>query len=128
LISHQSNMRTYELVWKEYNEVAKSLGIKFPRKFAYAYPIRKNRKNTECYVVESTHFIKGNLDYSLYVTMEMLGTLINRKQPLYIRLDKRRNLIRERAIKYFTLLDNPDKIELISEFWEVKENITELII
>jgi hypothetical protein len=47
--------------------------------------------------------IKANLNYSLYVTMDSL-----------------KELIKIEARKYFTELDDPDSIELISDKWIAK--------
>lgn len=115
--SNQSNGKTYDLIWRIYQEVAKSLGYSFPQKYGYAYGELKSRQsNTKCYRVTSDKVIRGNFQYSLYTTMDCLGQLVDKKLQLQERLKSRDEAIRQRAVLYFKAEDN---IEYISESFVV---------
>jgi hypothetical protein len=122
IISKQHLGRTYKLVWDVYKQVAEELNKFLPYEFGYAYPINKNidkfsRMNK--YLVTSDDVTIGNFNYSIYLTMDMLGSLVDRSLPLKDRLIKRDILIRERAFNYFTKINDVDEIELISNEWKV---------
>lgn len=126
--SYQNKGLTYNLVWNIYNKVAKELGINnFPYNYGYAYPYKARGEGSICrglYEVESDEnkVIKGNYNYSVYITMDC-GFNVRHIKNLKERLKERDRIIEEKAKKYFTLIEDITKIELISEEWKVKNKI-----
>lgn len=116
IMSKQSKGLTYDLVWKIFKEECPEM----PREFGYAYPIKKNLRFKYCYQVESELCIRGNFNYSVYFTMDALSSLnLDKKLPLKERLKIREEYIRGNAKKYFSDIEDLEKIELISDSWKI---------
>ena len=122
IISNQHKGKTYDLVWKFYKDINKSM----PYEFGYAYPVQKDLSYKHIYKVTSDFCIKGNLNYSVYFTMDWLSSqdfMRNKTIPLKERLNKRDEFLRTNAELYFTVLEYPEEIELISDSWKIIEII-----
>jgi len=120
---------TFQSTWDIYARVAKELGKYFPVSFGHAYPTIQERMNG-CggwwYELEAdAEFVTpGNFDFSLMAAQDACApSAIRRENPHLKTLDERKAaremMIEQWARKYFTLLDNPDKIELISDQWVI---------
>lgn len=126
IISHQTNAKTYKLVWQLYKEVADKLGTYYPNSFGYAYPMKKAGFTQKLYIVNAPidRVTRGNFDYSTYVTMANLGSFMDRNITNFDeRLENRNQLIKQQAKTYFTSTADIDRVELISDQWRVVEII-----
>lgn len=128
ITSLQSQAQSYKLVWGLYKQVADELGIYFPAVFGYAYtsnvgrPQFKHPTWHEYDVLALPEKVTyGHLDYSLFAAMAYLGSLTDRSiVVLADRLVDRERQVKENALRYFTLLDDPEKIEMISDSWVIQ--------
>lgn len=125
--SCQHTQNCFNLVWGLYKQVADELKIALPREYGYAYlmqreslHIREDEDGWNLHAVEApeSSVISGNLNYSVCVTMAELGAFVNRSIAiLEERIANRNRQVREQALRYFTKLNNPYDIELISDQW-----------
>jgi hypothetical protein len=122
LISHQTNAKTYKLVWQLYKEIADELGVYYPDAFGYAYPMKKTGFTQKLYIVNAPidYVTRGNFDYSTYVTMANLSNFMDRSITNFDeRLENRNQLIIQQAKTYFTSITDINRVELISDQWRV---------
>jgi|SRR5476651_254297 len=126
IISRQGKALSYDIVWPIYKAVADELGLYFPKEYGYAYPLDKTdldrfKRFSEHIVLAPDYQVTvGNLHYSLFVTMSSYMSS-DRSLPLADRLIARQQLIRERAITYFTETTDVNTCEMISDAWVVQD-------
>lgn len=127
IISTQTNGQSFKLVWGIYKQVADELGFYFPEKYGYAYPTDVTRMqfdepgwNKHTVEAPDDRVTTGNLDYSVLVTMSEHAYADRKIAVLADRLEDRNKRIKLRALRYFCWLDDPEKIELISDCWMIK--------
>ena len=121
ITSNQHKARTFDLVYKVYNQINP-----IPNQFGYAYPtLIKNLQFKYIYEVETDHFIKGNLNHSVFFVMDSLSSQsFNKKTlPLKDRLKMREEFLYQQAEKYFSNItpEFEKDIELISDSWVIKK-------
>lgn len=124
ITSVQHKYHSHKLVWDIYSDVAKTLGVYFPKEYGYAYPSVRSIFTPIATLHEVSapkHLVtRGNLNHSVMISMNRLHDFSDRSLPLADRLVKRAEALRDEAMTYFTKLDDADSIELISDAWKVR--------
>lgn len=128
IISLQTQAQSYKLVWSLYKQVADELGIYFPDAFGYAYTTDVGRPQFKHptwkeydVLTDQERVTYGNLEYSVFATMAYLRDLTDRGiVDLAERLADRAKNVKLNAHRYFTLLDDPSQVEMISDNWIVQ--------
>lgn len=123
IISNQHKSKTYELVWNVFKNKNKNL----PFEFGYAYHQRKHSLVFKhLYIVEADQVIMGNLNHSVYFTIDCLSHQFFQKDKtisLKKRIELRNEWLEKQAQKYFYQPTHSDCLEVISDNWIIKEII-----